>query len=124
MQNSIIVESNIVRPRAHQLANTINADLGFCAVELGSRIGSSVAPNVIANGKLEGARHAAEALGRLQFELISLEEAERQIGLSRTAFWRFRKRHRVRVLPGRRVNVDDIIDAFTAERGGKRRQIA
>jgi hypothetical protein len=57
----------------------------------------------------------------LKRALLNLSTAEAQFGFSRASFWRFRKRHRIHLLPGRRVNIDDIIEAFDAERAGLRR---
>lgn len=54
-------------------------------------------------------------------DLVPLREIETVFGLGRTTFWRFRKRHHIEVLPGRRVSMADVIDAFAAERKGLRR---
>jgi hypothetical protein len=54
---------------------------------------------------------------------LSLERAESMVGFSRTTFWRFRKRHRIQLLTGRRICVADIIAGFEAERNGQRRTI-
>jgi hypothetical protein len=124
MRNSITAESNDSRRSALQVADQINTNLGFQAIEVGSRLTPLNSHHVSIAGKPVGTREVVEALLRLELNLIPLDEAERHVGLSRTAFWRFRKRHRIHVLPGRRVNVDDIIDAFAAERGGKRRLVA
>jgi hypothetical protein len=57
----------------------------------------------------------------LRRNLVALKTAEVEFGFSRVSFWRFRKRHRIRLLPGRRVNLEDILAAFEAERSGQRR---
>jgi hypothetical protein len=58
---------------------------------------------------------------RLNRTLLPLATAEAEFGFSRVSFWRFRKRHRIRLLPGRRISVEDILAGFAAERLGRRR---
>lgn len=59
----------------------------------------------------------------LNKNLVSIKVAEADFGFSRVSFWRFRKRHRIHLLPGRRVCIDDILAAFSAERIGRRRVV-
>jgi hypothetical protein len=60
----------------------------------------------------------AEALKKT---LLTLKAAESEFGFSRVSFWRFRKRHRIHLLPGRRVSIEDILAGFSADRAGQRR---
>jgi hypothetical protein len=60
----------------------------------------------------------AEALKKT---LLTLKAAEQEFGFSRVSFWRFRKRHRIHLLPGRRVSTEDILAGFSADRAGQRR---
>ncbi len=58
-----------------------------------------------------------------QKALLSLRQAQSEFGFSRASFWRFRKRHRICLLPGRRVSAEDILSSFDAERAGRRRNV-
>jgi hypothetical protein len=61
------------------------------------------------------------AIAELKVRLLNLRSAENAFGFSRTAFWRFRKRHRIRLLPNGRVCIDDVFAGLEAERRGQRR---
>lgn len=49
--------------------------------------------------------------------LLPISDAAKKYGMSKTAFWRFRRRHKLATLPGRRVHEDDVIAAMNRERG-------
>lgn len=49
--------------------------------------------------------------------LVSVDEAMKLFGFKRTTFYRFRAKHHVPVVLGRRVHVGDIISACEIERG-------
>jgi hypothetical protein len=69
-----------------------------------------------------GVPEAAGAVIRAFNEkLLSITRAQAVFGFSRTSFWRFRIRHRIHTLPGQRVNIDDILSGFEADRHGQRR---
>ncbi len=48
--------------------------------------------------------------------LLSIPDAARLFGLSKSSFLRFRKKHGVKTLPGKRVHIADIIAAMERER--------
>jgi len=54
-------------------------------------------------------------------EMVRIADAGRMLNLSRATFWRFRKRHRIRTLPGATLWWSDVSEALKAEREGKRR---
>jgi hypothetical protein len=50
-------------------------------------------------------------------KLVTIAEAQERLGMSKATFWRFRTRHGVAVLTGRKVCIDDVINALDRERG-------
>jgi hypothetical protein len=72
-------------------------------------------PNQTTSGR-SAARIAAFMDG-----LLPLKRAQAAFGFTRTSFWRFRIKHRIRLLPGRQINIDDVIAGLQAERRGQRR---
>ena len=52
--------------------------------------------------------------------LVSIVEVMKICGISRTTLWRLRRRHGIRLLPGRKIHLDDMDRAYEAERGLKR----
>lgn len=51
--------------------------------------------------------------------LLRLEPAAVLIGVSRTSFWRFRRKHKIRLVVGRRVSVEDIRRALEQEQSAE-----
>lgn len=124
LMNSGVPESaNSLRVSAGDLAASVNAKLGFAAVHvLGLAESGGVGQRPA--GELAVLPKAWAAAHETTERLVSIEVARAHFGLSRASFWRFRKRHRIRVLPGRRVDIADIVEAYEAERRGKRRLAA
>jgi len=50
-------------------------------------------------------------------ELIDVVSAVRLLDVSRSTFWRFRVRRKIRALPGRKFALDDILRGLDEERG-------
>lgn len=121
---------NIVSPIAHsaaEIANLINDQMGFDAVQLGTTLLKQrdlTDPSIQSIRVRKHMQHAWDDARSLTARLVSIESARVQFGMSRAAFWRFRKRHRIALLPGRRVYIDDIVEAFEAQRCGRRRMVA
>lgn len=57
-------------------------------------------------------------------DLQTLTAAQAALGLSRATFWRFRKRHRIKVVTGWHVSLADLTEAIECERRGMRRIVA
>lgn len=49
-------------------------------------------------------------------KLLTVTVAGEKFGLSRTTFCRLRRRHKIPLLPGLKVHVDDVIAALEKER--------
>lgn len=49
-------------------------------------------------------------------KLVTATEAAKRFKMDRATFWRFRKRHHIRLLTGRRVHLDDVVRGFESER--------
>ena len=49
-------------------------------------------------------------------KLLTVSEAQAAFGFSESTFLRFRQRHRIQLLSGKRVHVDDVIAALDRER--------
>lgn len=47
---------------------------------------------------------------------VALDDAQELFGFSRTSFFRFRRRHAIATLPGRKISLADIVAAFESER--------
>jgi hypothetical protein len=92
----------------------------FAAIGAAS-LDAQLNPEVLALDSAHKSSRADNAFLRLREHTITLAAAEAMSGLSRTTFWRFRKRHRIRLLTGRRICAADIISGFEAERRGTRR---
>lgn len=50
-------------------------------------------------------------------KMQSVDAAAKAVGMSRTVFWRFRKRHSIPMLSNRKVHMDDVEHALNVERG-------
>jgi len=112
---------------ATELAESINEQLGHGTVQLGSALlkrRDRECPNSQRGRVKATVPDVWDQAGPLTSRLVPIESACAQLGLSRSTFWRFRKRHRIKVLPGHRIYIDDIVEAFEAERRGCRRKIA
>ena len=121
---------NIVSPivrSAEEIANLVNDEIGFDAVQLGTTLLKQrdlIDPSKQSLRLKRDMQHAWDDARSLTARLVSIESARLQFGMSRAAFWRFRKRHRIALLPGHRVYIDDIVEAFEAQRCGRRRMVA
>lgn len=49
-------------------------------------------------------------------KLLTVSAAQAAFGFSESTFLRFRQRHRIQVLPGKRIHTDDIIAGLDRER--------
>jgi hypothetical protein len=49
-------------------------------------------------------------------KLLTVSEAQAAFKLSESTFLRFRQRHKIQVLPGKRIHIDDIIAAMDRDR--------
>lgn len=49
-------------------------------------------------------------------KLLTVSAAQAAFGFSESTFLRFRQRHRIQLLPGKRVHIDDVIAALDRER--------
>ena len=54
---------------------------------------------------------------RSELGLMKLSVAAKVCGLGPVAFWRFRKRHKIPLLSGNQIHLDDLNAAFRRERG-------
>ena len=50
-------------------------------------------------------------------QLLTITKAAKLLGVSRCTFWRFRVRRGIRLLPGRKVALDDLMRSINAELG-------
>ena len=49
-------------------------------------------------------------------KLLTVSEAQSAFKFSESTFLRFRQRHKIQVLPGKRIHVDDVIAGLDRER--------
>jgi hypothetical protein len=49
-------------------------------------------------------------------KLLPISKAQKAFGFSESTFLRFRNHHRIPILPGQRLHIDDIIAALERER--------
>ena len=49
-------------------------------------------------------------------KLLPISKAQALFGFKISTFWRFRQNHRIPILPGKRIHIDDIIAALERER--------